>query len=971
MMPYYAELVFDGKITDSMSFIIQSANLPIILTGDANNVIITNISITTDCSVTGQVAECRCQENYTWSGPVCTLYPQCCLNKTFCSISVSDDTPMCLPKKRVTVRGTFILPDTYTEDLNDINSTAYIALKQKVGDQLKIHFSDLNEFDCVKIISFRIYSSTGNIIVEFVMLMNAPFTNKMLLDRMENASSSLNGTMMTVNTTGIVQMAIKEGNGNVKSEDQVVITCTLEDNTVKPKWFLSQKGESLEILPGNGVEFGSLGPVYDITILKTSENWGGIYTCEFSQGSITHKGFKTLHVALLPDYIVGVANPQFPDCRENGVIQVNSTCSIKKSNETYTVKWTNAISNLKVTEEVYTASTTVNCAAVADDITVMCSFENIMGQVKSQDINISVIKGDDNVCPKEGDWPLTKSGKMAVLQCADTEVGTRTRKCGESKWEESLEDCIDRKLYEVLQNALKLSEGLGNPKEVVSNLLADLAKIENTSTQISAAALNASLYILTLITSASMKTNTTFSGDVLTEYVGRASSLLDPSLTKTWKESTNKASDFLQTIENFAKLAYANNGSFSKKFQNLELICSPILANKITEIQSAHAPVKMNVKINSPKATISTLAFFSLNSILPQNTMEGFGVNSKIQSITLVDAEPQGVEMQFQLENETSSKYKMMCVYWDFKANDGNGGWSGEGCRWDRQNSNLATSSCVCDHLTSFSVLMSKFPISLPWLDEIGYVGVGVSICSLMLCLIIEFLVWNSVVKSNISHFRHTALVNISLSLLIADCCFLSASFQGGKGGKLCLALAMAMHVSFLMMFFWMLCQSIMLLHQMIFLFQQLRKKIYLSFSFALGYLGPICIVIGTYMKNPNKYHSKDSCWLIYEGGINGSIFAFVLPVGIIVIINTFTLVVVISKLLRPSVSEGDKVDAKENVKSIMKAVIILTPVFGLTWALGFLTLIFDLPETFGAMAVHYSFSILNSFQVCTNDLIC
>ncbi|XP_041107576.1 adhesion G-protein coupled receptor F3-like isoform X2 [Polyodon spathula] len=448
------------------------------------------------------------------------------------------------------------------------------------------------------------------------------------------------------------------------------------------------------------------------------------------------------------------------------------------------------------------------------------------------------------------------------------------------------------------------------------------------------------------------------------EYVGRANSLLDSSLTKTWNESTNKASTFLQSIENFTKLAYAKNDSFLKTFKNVQLVCKPILADAITEIQSSHAAVQMNIKINSPNATISTLTFFSLNSILPQNTMENYDVNSVIQSITLVDAEPQTVEMQFQLDNETSSKYKMMiCVYWDFKANDGSGGWSSEGCRWDRHNSNSTTSSCVCDHLTSFSVLMSKYPISLPWLEEIGYVGVGVSICSLMLCLIIEFLVWNSVVKSNISHFRHTALVNISLSLLIADCCFVSASFQGGRGSKLCLALAISMHISFLAMFFWMLCQSMMLLHQIIFLFQQLRKRIYLSFSFALGYLGPICTVIGTYMSNPDKYYSQDSCWLTYEGGMNGSIFAFVLPVGIIVIINTFTLIVVILKLLRPSVSEGDKADDKEAVKNIMKAVIILTPVFGLTWALGFLTMIFDLPETFGAKAVHYLFSVLNSFQ--------
>ncbi|KAK1170269.1 adhesion G-protein coupled receptor F3-like, partial [Acipenser oxyrinchus oxyrinchus] len=454
---------------------------------------------------------------------------------------------------------------------------------------------------------------------------------------------------------------------------------------------------------------------------------------------------------------------------------------------------------------------------------------------------------------------------------------------------------------------------------------------------------------------------------LMQNYVGNANSLMEPSLADKWKgsadETSLKASDFLQSIENFTKLTYANNGSFYRNFTNVELKGTPILADNEAEINSSSASVKMNFKKTSPNVTISILTYFSLNSILPQNSMEGFDLNSKMQSITIVDANPQRVEIKFQLENETSSKYKMMCVYWDFKANDGNGGWSGEGCRWDRQNSNSTTSSCVCDHLTSFSVLMSKFPISLPWLDEIGYVGVGVSICSLMLCLIIEFLVWSSVVKSNISHFRHTALVNISLSLLIADCCFLSASFQGGKGGKVCLALAMAMHVSFLAMFFWMLCQSIMLLHQIIFLFQQLRKRIYLSFSFALGYLGPICIVIGTYMVNPDKYYMKDSCWLTYEGGMNGSIFTFVLPVGIIVIINTFTLVVVISKLLRPSVSEGDKADDKEAVKSIMKAVIILTPVFGLTWALGFLTFIFDLPETFGAMAVHYSFSILNSFQ--------
>ncbi|KAK6490057.1 adhesion G-protein coupled receptor F1-like, partial [Huso huso] len=576
---------------------------------------------------------------------------------------------------------------------------------------------------------------------------------------------------------------------------------------------------------------------------------------------------------------------------------------------------------------------------------------------------VSIKIPDDNVCPKEGDWPLSQKGKVSILACLPTEVGTRTRKCGESGWEGPVADCIDNKLYEVLQSAQKLEKGLGNPEEIVSDLLNDLTNIENTDIPISAAALHASLDILTLISSAAKNAKTKFPANVLKSFVGIADSLIDPSVTHIWKESTFKASDFLESIEDFAKQTYTNNGSYTITLKNVVLKGASIPEDNEAEISSPQASVKMNVNKNSTNATISTLTFLSLNSILPSNTMEGFSVHSVIQSIILVDAKTENVEITFQLENETSSKYPMMCVYWDFKTNDGNGGWSSQGCKWEKQDSNSTTSSCVCDHLTSFSVLMSKFPISLPWLDEIGYVGVGVSICSLMLCLVIEFLVWNSVVKSNISHFRHTALVNISVSLLIADCCFLSASFQSGKGGKLCLPLAMAMHVSFLAMFFWMLCQSIMLLHQMIFLFQQLRKKMYLSFSFALGYLGPIFIVIGTYMANPNKYYRKDSCWLMYEGGGKGSIFAFVLPVGIIVIINTFTLVVVISKLLRPSVSEGGKAEDMETVKSILKAVIILTPVFGLTWALGFLTMIFDLPETFGAKAVHYLFSIFNSLQ--------
>ena len=138
--------------------------------------------------------------------------------------------------------------------------------------------------------------------------------------------------------------------------------------------------------------------------------------------------------------------------------------------------------------------------------------------------------------------------------------------------------------------------------------------------------------------------------------------------------------------------------------------------------------------------------------------------------------------------------------------------------------------------------------------------------------------------------------------------------------------------------------------------------------SFFLGYVAPIVIVVITYLyyrdKDPS-YHSSKSCWLTYDGPLKGSIYGFVVPVGTIVVTNLFSMVVVILMLVRSSTPVGSKADEREMAKSILKVVVLLTPVFGVTWALGFGTMELD-PSTDGPMAavVHYAFTIFNSFQV-------
>ena len=98
--------------------------------------------------------------------------------------------------------------------------------------------------------------------------------------------------------------------------------------------------------------------------------------------------------------------------------------------------------------------------------------------------------------------------------------------------------------------------------------------------------------------------------------------------------------------------------------------------------------------------------------------------------------------------------------------------------------------------------------------------------------------------------------------------------------------------------------------------------------------------------------------------------YAFVLPVGTIVIINVFCMLVVVMKLLNPAMAEHSNRDEKQVSKGILKAVILLTPILGTTWFLGFFVLTIDLTKGPLAYFVNYAFTLLNGFQVITHTVL-
>lgn len=371
--------------------------------------------------------------------------------------------------------------------------------------------------------------------------------------------------------------------------------------------------------------------------------------------------------------------------------------------------------------------------------------------------------------------------------------------------------------------------------------------------------------------------------------------------------------------------------------------------------------------------SLRTAGFQQLQSYLPNDDTK-FKPNSIVVSAvstapsTAHKSDSVQVRINFTLLKPRAKNVELQCVSWDNNSR----GWSPRGCQWGGP-SNVG--QCTCSHFSSFAILMSKNPLELPWMDQITTIGLSVSVASLVLSLVIELALWKVVVKTKTLHIRHSAHVNISLCLLVADSCFLASSKPRDLSLSWCQATVVLKHFCYLAMFFWMLCLSSTLLHQTIFLFHNVSKGVYLRYSLALGYGCPLLIVTTTIITSQglteDEYFSRDTCWLTHKGLMKGSIYSFVIPSWTIIFINVLAMLVVIMKLIDQPVNMArSSTREKRAALTALRSVVLLTPVFGLTWVVGFAVMLVDLSSGALAYLVHYVFTLLNAFQVWGNLIL-
>ncbi|KAL6036783.1 hypothetical protein STEG23_035085, partial [Scotinomys teguina] len=550
-----------------------------------------------------------------------------------------------------------------------------------------------------------------------------------------------------------------------------------------------------------------------------------------------------------------------------------------------------------------------------------------------------------------------------TLPCSSGFVGNTTIRCQHSGWQITKESCVLSQLAELKKNFSMISSNITEAD--VSSLVQNLSAIIQQDSSTTAGNLASVVSLLSHISSLSLEKSFTVSNLTLKNVINIADHILNSTSITNWtillREEKDASSKLLETLENISTLIppTALPLNFSQNF--IDWKGTQIQSTQGYSYQIASLPIRGHVLIepdqfqkSHPKTVIS-MASLTFGDILPITHGGNARINGPVITTLIQNDSINEIFLNFsKIKGNLSQPH---CVFWDFRHLQ----WSNVGCQL--VNETPGTVLCRCMHLTSFSVLMSPFvPSSIvPVVKWITYIGLGISIASLILCLIIESLFWKQTKKSQTSYTRHVCLVNIALSLLIADVWFIVAATVDttASPSRVCVAAVFFTHFFYLALFFWMLVLGALLAYRIILVFHHMALPTMMATGFCLGYGGPLFISIITIAvtQPSNSYKRSNVCWLNWSDK-SKPLLAFVVPALTIVAVNLAVVLLVLRKLWRPAVGERLSQDDKATAIRMGKSLLILTPLLGLTWGFGIGTMV-DSQN----LAWHVLFALLNAFQ--------
>ncbi|NWT10726.1 AGRF5 protein, partial [Vireo altiloquus] len=719
-----------------------------------------------------------------------------------------------------------------------------------------------------------------------------------------------------------------------------------------------------------------------LTVKSATQDWRGTYICTFSQKNMESSANVTIEVISLPlkqniliDPITTSIQCQVPHALECCI----SAKTVRDYRVTFVVQQNEFQVEKKKKDNLfcYMYNHTEKECNKEKEVVAYCKFINGIEQgVDSEHMRLHLIPGKNKISCSDRLGIGTENATL-IKPCCDVKNpdgftrGSKTYQCIHSSWTVKRNNCLSGPINDLLNSA----ESLVNSPEAKAQLPSYLAQLkeqvgkEQTTINSSPANLGAIISILDMISSIPAEAEDL----TIQNFLSIVDLVVNDSTAEAWEnlkqEKTRQSSLLLQSVENFSlRLQPVNNTIPSVSGKTIQLQGIVVKENNNTDYNKGFRSednLTVSVFINETEiqtltqnSTIVSVMYSKLGHILPQNRFEY--INSLLLTTTLSSNRSQNFSVNMTFAKKDWSLKRPKCVFWNFTLNNHRGDWDESGCTPTESGDYVI---CLCNHLTSFSILMSpdRYPEPI-FEDYISYVGLAISIVSLVVCIIIESLVWKYVTNNTTSYMRHICILNIATSLLIADVWFIvtaSITDQNQQISRdICIMATFFIHFFYLCVFFWMLSLGLILFYRLVFILHNTSKTAQKAVAFCLGYVCPFVIAVTTIAVTlpKNNYTRKDVCWLNWQD--SKALLAFVIPALIIVATNLFIAAVVIIKILRPTIGDRSSGQERKSLFQICKSVAILTPLLGLTWGFGFITIIKSSHRAF-----HILFALLNALQ--------
>ncbi|KAM8846455.1 adhesion G-protein coupled receptor F1-like isoform 2-T2 [Synchiropus picturatus] len=996
---YEVELVVEVLDLVQLRTLVAFLTLPVIL---SNTTHITSVNITTECSPTPGGHQCTCRDNYAFSSNNCQSGSACdpiiggrcgCISGIpadgrYCELNTSSTatpstTTVVTPTKAKTTPTKAKTTPTKAKTTPTKANTAAAKREEKLNVTLNIEFQDsyndptngfhqdvLNTIQSefqkidsgarVRNLTFRSGSTIADYTVE------AAFPDRNVIE------TAKNGLIRELAKTYAVIFDSPEGldfhPGKVFSGKTVTVTCGPPSANLDftSGWTAEWSLNNVVILEDAEHRFTFQNNVSNLTILRTFGTDVGNYECRLtSADNSVFRQRLSFELTEAPRIHVSPVLQKVACDRE---VTVDLTCEVQPP---YTVKFTHSEDEDQV---VIVPFTVEDCDTPTNRFTCVV----VAHPEFTRDITVEITR-EEFTCkddPVFGNGLLNDEGRAP---CDENEEGEKTAVCNSSGvWGSRKDTCVLKVINDLLEqseivNSITLPTFMEEVREQVESLSDEVSESANN--------IDATVEILQNIGELASSGNISLDKTTMEDFLRTSSVLTDDKAKLSWEElntqtdtsltrtrrsvtPTNESTSslFLFSIESVTRVL--TNDSFSISTDN-------ILLDKTTYTDTYSEDFNSTVEIDLQESSgethsLTVINFATMDNVLPVRATSSVSKAEVVINGNVVIVQSSGsvddIALTFDMRN--TSLGRPQCVFWNFSLFDRFGGWDDQGC--EPVATVNGTVTCNCSHLTAFSMLMSPSAPDNEALAIITYIGVAISIACLVICLIIEAYAWKRMKLKDLTYLRHVCIVNIAVSLLVADIWFIigaavSESVVKTKGT--CSAVTFFIHLFYLALFFWMLLFGLLLIKSMVSVFDTgSSKRSKLAIGFSLGYGAPLLIAVITIaVTAPNDEYTAraKACWLNFFE--SKALLAFVIPALTIVAINLVILIYVLFKMLVSRNRDlGNSARAQQQSDSVMivRTVAVLSPFFGLTWSLGVGTMV-D-PTNLG---IHATFALFNSLQ--------